>query len=209
MASYDNHEMFLDDITVGGRLEGSGKKLLVFLHGLGAHSGTWRKNVPYFSANRLVWAPSVPLHDMERAKDLRRWANIVVRCTMLLNCDVVAYVGNSAGGMLASICALLAAPRTRCIILEDTAPEESYPPHGLEDPPFKGLYSQLGETGVPTMVVWGRKDQVVPVEDAEKVCHATRCRTLKIFEDASHVPHWEKPWDFNQVVDAFLESVNM
>jgi pimeloyl-ACP methyl ester carboxylesterase len=57
---------------------------------------------------------------------------------------------------------------------------------------------------VPTLLVWGDADRSVPIDigrEARKVVKAAR---LAVLHGAAHVPHYELPTAFGQVVRAFL-----
>ena len=55
------------------------------------------------------------------------------------------------------------------------------------------LSDQIRTIRVPTLIVWGRKDQLVPVENAERLHRAITGSTLVIFDQLGHVPHEEDP----------------
>jgi pimeloyl-ACP methyl ester carboxylesterase len=65
---------------------------------------------------------------------------------------------------------------------------------------------RLPEVSVPTLIVWGRDDRIVPVSGAyeyERLISDTR---RVIFDDTGHVPMLERPARFNQLVEEFLAS---
>jgi pimeloyl-ACP methyl ester carboxylesterase len=65
---------------------------------------------------------------------------------------------------------------------------------------------RLEEIGVPTLIVWGRNDRVVPVPAA--LAYEKRIgdnAELAIFDRCGHVPQIERPVRFNRVVGDFLE----
>jgi pimeloyl-ACP methyl ester carboxylesterase len=65
---------------------------------------------------------------------------------------------------------------------------------------------RLEEIEVPTLVVWGRNDRVVPVPAA--ISYRKRIgdnAELVIFDHCGHVPQIERPERFNRVVQDFLE----
>jgi pimeloyl-ACP methyl ester carboxylesterase len=65
---------------------------------------------------------------------------------------------------------------------------------------------RLPDVSVPTLIVWGRNDMIVPVSGAyeyERLIPNTR---LEIFEDTGHVPMLERPARFNQLVEEFLNE---
>jgi pimeloyl-ACP methyl ester carboxylesterase len=63
---------------------------------------------------------------------------------------------------------------------------------------------RLPEIEVPTMVVWGLKDQVVPVEAAIGYHRLIDGSRLELFERTGHVPQMERPERFNALLDEFL-----
>jgi len=67
------------------------------------------------------------------------------------------------------------------------------------------IRDRLEEIGVPTMIIWGRKDRVVPVPAAFSYKKRIgQNAELVIFDDCGHVPQMERPVRFNRVVEKFL-----
>jgi pimeloyl-ACP methyl ester carboxylesterase len=65
---------------------------------------------------------------------------------------------------------------------------------------------RLDEIGVPTLIVWGRNDRVVPVPAA--LSYKKRIgdnAELVIFDNCGHVPQIERPVRFNRVVEDLLK----
>ena len=56
--------------------------------------------------------------------------------------------------------------------------------------------ARLGEIGVPTAVVWGADDGVVPRSYAEALQRGIAHATLHVIEDAAHIPHMQQPERF-------------
>ena len=64
---------------------------------------------------------------------------------------------------------------------------------------------RLEEIGVPTLIVWGRNDRVVPVPAAFSYKKRIGDNAeLMIFDHCGHVPQIERPVRFNRVVEDFL-----
>lgn len=59
---------------------------------------------------------------------------------------------------------------------------------------------------IPTMVVWGERDTVIPVEHAEIAERELSHAVIKIFEGAGHFPHAEFPELFSDVLIEFIET---
>jgi pimeloyl-ACP methyl ester carboxylesterase len=64
---------------------------------------------------------------------------------------------------------------------------------------------RLESIEVPTLIVWGRNDMLVPVEDAERYGELIGDNArVEIFEDTGHVAMIERPTRFNRLLDEFL-----
>ena len=68
------------------------------------------------------------------------------------------------------------------------------------------ILDQLAEVEVPTLIVWGRNDHVVPPQDAIGFAQRLRNSWTVIFDDTGHVPQLERPVRFNRVLETFLSS---
>lgn len=66
------------------------------------------------------------------------------------------------------------------------------------------MREQLGEIEIPTMVLWGQSDRVIPVSAALSYHRRIPNSRLEIFERTGHVPQLERPLRFNAVLDEFL-----
>jgi pimeloyl-ACP methyl ester carboxylesterase len=60
--------------------------------------------------------------------------------------------------------------------------------------------------GLPTLIVWGRHDAVVPYSHALAAHAALRGSRLETFEDAGHFPHHADPSRFLRVVSEFCAT---
>jgi pimeloyl-ACP methyl ester carboxylesterase len=63
---------------------------------------------------------------------------------------------------------------------------------------------RLTEIDVPTLIVWGLSDHIVPVEAALGYHRLIPDSRLEIFERTGHVPQMERPVRFNALVDEFI-----
>jgi hypothetical protein len=59
---------------------------------------------------------------------------------------------------------------------------------------------------MPTMVVWGRHDTIVPVEHAHVLHAAMPHSRLEIFDDSGHFPHHSQTARFVAVLRDFVET---
>ena len=65
---------------------------------------------------------------------------------------------------------------------------------------------RLTEIEIPTLVVWGLKDRIVPVEAAIGYHRLIPESRLELFERTGHVPQMERPARFNALLDDFLSD---
>ena len=59
---------------------------------------------------------------------------------------------------------------------------------------------------VPTLIIWGAQDPIIPVSHATAAQNAMPGSRLVIFDDAGHFPHCEDPERFVQVLADFIAS---
>lgn len=60
---------------------------------------------------------------------------------------------------------------------------------------------------LPTLVIWGGQDRLIPVENAQRFHRDLPNDTLVIFPDAGHVPMEERPAETVRVVREFLRTL--
>ncbi|MGE5335966.1 MAG: alpha/beta fold hydrolase [Nitrososphaerota archaeon] len=65
---------------------------------------------------------------------------------------------------------------------------------------------RLPEIELPTLVVWGLNDQIVPVEAALGYHRLIPQSRLELFERTGHLPQLERPARFNPLLEQFIES---
>lgn len=63
---------------------------------------------------------------------------------------------------------------------------------------------QLGQIGVPTLLMWGGADTWVPLSNGEALRDLIPGSALKIYPDVGHLPMEEAPAEFNRDLLAFL-----
>jgi pimeloyl-ACP methyl ester carboxylesterase len=66
------------------------------------------------------------------------------------------------------------------------------------------IRERLAEIEMPTMIVWGQSDRVIPVSAALSYHRRIPHSRLEIFERTGHVPQLERPLRFNAVLDDFV-----
>jgi pimeloyl-ACP methyl ester carboxylesterase len=59
---------------------------------------------------------------------------------------------------------------------------------------------------VPTLIIWGDRDAMIPIEHAHGAHAAMPGSRLEIFAGAGHLPHRDQPWRFVRVLLDFVAS---
>jgi len=59
---------------------------------------------------------------------------------------------------------------------------------------------------VPTLIVWGARDGIIPVEHAHRAHEAIPGSHLELFEHTGHFPHCEAPERFARTIAEFVDS---
>jgi pimeloyl-ACP methyl ester carboxylesterase len=67
------------------------------------------------------------------------------------------------------------------------------------------LLDRLPDISVPTLIVWGESDQILPVAHARAAAGRIPHSRLAIVRDCGHMPHVERPEAFLEAVLSFLE----
>jgi 2-hydroxy-6-oxonona-2,4-dienedioate hydrolase len=66
------------------------------------------------------------------------------------------------------------------------------------------LNNRLGEIKVPTLIIWGKQDGLLPFSDAETFKNGIAGSKLVVLDPCGHTPQFERPLEFNQEVIQFL-----
>jgi len=107
-------------------------------------------------------------------------------------------VGNSMGGWIAMKFVASHPEFADGLALEDSA--------GVTDPAADSLLDEINDSGVRLLIVWGSNDNVLPVSSAKYLHSKIKRSTLTVFDNTGHVPHWEKPEEFNQLLSEFIRK---
>ncbi len=70
-----------------------------------------------------------------------------------------------------------------------------------------GLVERLAEITMPTLVITGDDDRIVPTEQSLRLADELPNAELQIIEQSGHLPHEEKPVEFMQAVTKFLSTL--
>ena len=65
----------------------------------------------------------------------------------------------------------------------------------------------LGKIAVPTLIIHGENDQIIPIAEAEAMYRAIEEAEMVVVEQAGHLPNLEQPDVFNDAVIDFLEEL--
>ncbi len=60
--------------------------------------------------------------------------------------------------------------------------------------------------GMPTLIIWGEDDRIIPVEHAHAAHAAVPGSWLEVIEGVGHYPHCESPERFVEALTEFIES---
>ena len=69
-----------------------------------------------------------------------------------------------------------------------------------------GLDEQFGEIQVPTLILWGGRDRLIPPEHGERFHRDIAGSRLVVFPELGHVPHEEDPVATVAAVRDFLAT---
>lgn len=69
---------------------------------------------------------------------------------------------------------------------------------------FSDVTNRLHEVQASTLVIWGSEDRVVPLDIGLQIAVRIPGADLHVMGRCGHVPHVERPNDFNRVVTQFL-----
>lgn len=61
---------------------------------------------------------------------------------------------------------------------------------------------------IPTLILWGRRDPLIPVEHAAVAHRGIPGSRVEIFDDAGHFPHVEEPVRFARLLMDFMEDTD-
>ena len=59
---------------------------------------------------------------------------------------------------------------------------------------------------VPTMIVWGERDRIIPVAHGHWAAEAMPGSRFTVFDDAGHVPHLDRPLPFARALARFVKQ---
>ena len=66
----------------------------------------------------------------------------------------------------------------------------------------------LTQVSVPTLLVWGDHDTVVPLAVGQELAARLSNARLEVVQGAGHIPMWERPDEFHRLVVEFASGEN-
>lgn len=73
----------------------------------------------------------------------------------------------------------------------------------MEGPYDPNVLTQVRDSGVPVLLVWGTEDKYVPASYGIEVFDQMPDAGLVLIDRAGHAPYYERPVEFNQVLTSF------
>src|SRR5689334_18722009 len=61
---------------------------------------------------------------------------------------------------------------------------------------------------MPTLIIWGCRDRIIPVEHAQPTHEGMPGSALELFDDAGHFPHLDDPLRFARTLEAFFHATD-
>lgn len=195
-------------VEVGCFSSGDGSMNLVLLHGLNSYSGTWKKNVQLFSLFGRVLAPTLPKVNTENMGALgdavMRLSDIVLGLIKHFAFRRATIVGNSMGGWIGLYLALNHPGIINGLVLVDSAgvtmQKETPTAHPAD------INQHLSAITQPVLIVWGKNDPLISVETGQRLHKSIKGSRFEVIEGAGHIPHLQRPVEFNRIVSDFFNE---
>jgi pimeloyl-ACP methyl ester carboxylesterase len=73
----------------------------------------------------------------------------------------------------------------------------------MHDPALPGM---LGKIRVPTLVVWGEDDEIIPVDCGRQYIEGIPRAELRTLRDCGHFAHMDQPQRLTSLVAEFVSS---
>ena len=68
----------------------------------------------------------------------------------------------------------------------------------------RSVRDDLCKLNVPTLIIWGKNDQITPPDVAREFHQRIKNSQLVFIDECGHSPNWERPYQFRQILDEFL-----
>jgi len=74
-------------------------------------------------------------------------------------------------------------------------------------PNIDQLVLRFSQVSIPTLIIWGERDNVIPVENAQRFNQDIKSSKLAVFPETGHVPHEERPEQVLKELGDFLGAL--
>lgn len=68
------------------------------------------------------------------------------------------------------------------------------------------LTSKYRDINVPTLIIWGREDEVIPLSIGERLQREIPGSKMVVLEECGHIPQEEKPVETLKIISEFLSA---
>jgi len=72
----------------------------------------------------------------------------------------------------------------------------------------RGYEGLLARIRVPTLVLWGKEDRILPPQEGLRLATEIPGAHLVVLPDTGHIPHEETPEQFSSAVRQFLDEAS-
>lgn len=101
-------------------------------------------------------------------------------------------------------------PYAQRLVYKLAGSRDYYVADGIMKETMKKLHEErlenlLTKIKTPTLIIWGEKDDVLPVKDAYEIKEKIKNSELKIISKAKHSPHREVPEELAEIIINFLQ----
>ena len=72
----------------------------------------------------------------------------------------------------------------------------------------RGYEDSVSRIRVPTLVLWGKQDRILPPEEGFRLATEIPLARLVVLPDTGHIPQEETPEEFSRAVGQFLDEVS-
>ncbi len=177
------------------------RPFLIFLHGMAFNADTWNRLgtlVVLGKQGYSAYALDLPGFGKSSGKRLSRdkAAELLDAFVKELGIEKFILVGPSMGGGVALHYAINHQEKLDGLIL--------IAPSGLNDP---YILENLGNIKVPTLVFWGEKDNIFPVELSEKLTDSIKNVRFILCKNAGHPCYLYTPQLFHKEIIKFVQEL--
>ncbi len=71
---------------------------------------------------------------------------------------------------------------------------------------FPEVYRALGQLALPLLLIWGREDRTLPLEQSRPLLEVVPHARFHVLEGCGHIPHYERPEGVNPLLIEFLSA---